>query len=95
MRYLLVVLLTLTLVASAQSGCNVQDFYATAMMLHNPSERHYNLSRWLYFNGEKCNKEQLLIIWNNLPQWAGTSDSAEIRQKITLLYQILMSKETK
>jgi len=95
MRWLLVVLATLTMVVSAQVGCNVQDFYGLGYTLHNPSERHYNLLRWLHFNGDKCNKEQLIVIWNNLPDWAGTADSVEIRQKITLLYQQLLAKESK
>lgn len=95
MRWSLIVLATLTMVVSAQSGCNVHEFYGLAYTLHNPSERHYNLIRWLHFNGERCNKEQLTIIWNNLPMWAGTADSAEIRQKIIMLYELLLSKETK
>ena len=93
MRVLVVVFLTLVLVASAQSGCNVQDFYGLAWTWHNPSERHLNLIRWLNFNGDKCSKEQLTIIWNNLPEWAGTADSAEIRQKIISLYSKLVAKE--
>jgi len=93
MRYLVVVFLALT--ASAQSGCNVQDFYGLAWSWHNPSERHQNLLRWLHFNGERCTKEQLVVIWNNLPDWAGTADSAEIRQKIISLYQLLVAKESK
>jgi len=93
MRFWVVVFLTLT--ASAQSGCNVHEFYGLAWTWHNPSERHQNLLRWLHFNGEKCNKEQLVVIWNNLPEWAGTADSAEIRQKIMSLYQLLVARETK
>lgn len=93
MRYLVVVFLTLT--AFAQSGCNVQDFYGLAYTWHNPSERHQNLLRWLHFNGANCNKEQLTVIWNNLPEWAGTADSAEIRQKIIFLYQLLVAKDSK
>lgn len=95
MRYLMVVFLTLILVASAQSGCSVQEFYGLAWTWHNPSERHQNLIRWLQFNGEKCNKEQLTIIWNNLPEWAGTADSAQIRQKIISLYSQLVAKDSK
>lgn len=93
MRYLMVVFLTLT--ASAQNGCNVADFYGLAYAWHNPTERHQNLLRWLHFNGDKCNKEQLTVIWNNLPMWAGTADSAEIRQNIISLYQLLVAKESK
>lgn len=93
MRVLLVVFLALT--AFAQTICNVQEFYTIAHTIHNPSERHYNLLKWLQSNGDKCNKKQLITIWNNLPQWAGTADSAEIRQKITSLYLTLLAKETK
>ena len=93
MRYLMVVFLTLVLVASAQSGCSVQEFYAIAWTWHNPSERHLSLLRWLHNNGNKCNKEELTTIWNNLPEWAGTADSAQIRQKIISLYSQLVVKE--
>jgi len=93
MRYLVVVFLTLT--AFAQNGCNVSEFYGLAYTWHNPTERHQNLLRWLHFNGDKCTKEQLTVIWNNLPMWAGTADSSEIRQNIISLYQLLVAKESK
>lgn len=92
MRWVIVILLTSVLLVRAQSGCNVNEFYGLAYTWHNPSERHYNLLRWLHFNGEKCNAEQLIVIWNNLPNWAGTADSVEIRQKIGMLYQKLVEK---
>lgn len=92
MRWVVVILLTSVLLVSAQSGCNVHEFYGLGYTWHNPSERHYNLLRWLHYNGEKCNAEQLVVIWNNLPDWAGTADSAEIRQKITALYLKLVEK---
>lgn len=95
MRWFVVTLFASIFLVSAQGGCNVNDFYGLAWTWHNPSERHYNLVRWLHFNGEKCNKEQLTIIWNNLPEWAGTADSVEIRQKITSLYFKLVAKESK
>lgn len=95
MKWLVVILMTMTLVVSAQVGCNVQDFYGLAYTWHNPTERHQKLLSWLHLHGNKCNKEQLIVIWNNLPQWAGTSDSVEIRQEITLLYELLAVKERK
>lgn len=95
MRWIIVILLTSVLLVRAQSGCNVGEFYGLAFTLHNPSERHYNLLRWLHNNGEKCNQEQLTVIWNNLPNWAGTADSVEIRQKITSLYSRLVEKQAK
>lgn len=95
MKWLVVVLMTGILVVSAQNKCAVQDFYNISHTTHNPSERHYQLSRWLTLQGPNCNAEELLIIWNNLSAWAGAADSAELRQKITYLYAKFMSKETK
>ena len=95
MRYFVVGCLALILVASAQSGCNVHDFYGLAYRWHNPTERHAQLLGWLHLYGDKCNKEQLVHIWNNLPAWAGTADSAEIRQKIISLHELLVVKESK
>lgn len=92
MRWLVVALMASALLVSAQSGCNVSEFYGLAYTWHNPSERHYNLLRWLHYNGKNCNQEQLIVIWNNLPEWAGTADSVEIRQKITSLYLKLVEK---
>jgi len=46
-------------------------------------------------HGDRCTKEQLTNIWNNLPMWAGTADSSEIRQNIISLYQLLVAKESK
>lgn len=95
MRYLVVVFLTLILVASAQNKCAVQEFYNISHTTHNPSERHYQLSRWLTVQGPNCNIEQLLVIWNNLSSWAGAADSTELRQKIIYLYSHLVTKESK
>ena len=93
MRYLVVVFLAFT--AFAQSGCNVAEFYGLAYTWHNPTERHEKLLRWLQLHGDRCTKEQLTNIWNNLPMWAGTADSSELRQNIISLYQLLVAKESK
>jgi len=42
--------------------------------------------KWLASEGKRCNQEQLIIIWNNLPDWAGAADSAEIRQRVISLF---------
>ena len=53
------------------------------------------LSRWLTTNGDSCNTEQLLVIWNNLPMWAGVADSAELRAKILYYFAKAAEKEKK
>ena len=94
-KWFVVILLTAVLLVSAQSGCNVSEFAALGFMLHNPSERHQNMLRWLHHNGARCDKEQLIAIWNNLPNWAGTADSAEMRHRIVTLYTELLEREKK
>jgi hypothetical protein len=36
-----------------------------------------------------------VVIWNNVPAWAGTADSAEIRSKIIQGYQDAIEREKK
>jgi hypothetical protein len=43
--------------------------------------------KWLESEGNLCSKEQLAVIWNNLAEWAGTADSAELRQRVIDLYK--------
>ena len=53
------------------------------------------LSRWLTTNGDNCNSEQLLILWNKLAEWAGVADSAELRGKIHYYYARAREREDK
>jgi hypothetical protein len=53
------------------------------------------LSRWLTTNGDSCNLQQLLIIWNNLALWAGVADSAELRTKVLYYYARAAEREKK
>jgi len=46
-------------------------------------------------NGNNCNTEQLLNIWNNLAAWAGTADSSEIRGKLLYFYARAAEREKK
>jgi len=94
MKWFIAALLLLVSIASSQTiRCSTVEFYGLGMTIHNPSERHIHLNRWLDFNGPKCSKEDLILIWNNLPEWAGTADSAELRSKVVFLYQHLVEKE--
>jgi hypothetical protein len=43
--------------------------------------------QWLNTQGDKCSKENLIVIWNNLPLWAGTADNEIIRAQIIYLFE--------
>ena len=95
MRWIILLLLLTLGGATALNGCSTAEFYAIAFSTHNPTERHEKMARWLRTTGARCSEEQLVVIWNNLPHWAGTSDSAELRQEIIALYEKLAAKERK
>jgi hypothetical protein len=94
MRLFLFLLLLLMSKATAKESCIVSEFYGQSW-LGNPSERHQRLSEWLTTNGKNCSSEQLVGIWNNLAMWAGTADSAELRQKILHYYAKALEREKK
>jgi len=70
----------------SQPKCNVNEFYAIAWTWHNPSERHQQMLRWLLDSGPSCSQDDLTVIWNNLAEWAGSADSAEMRSSLLHLY---------
>jgi hypothetical protein len=75
-----------------QPKCVISEFYAIGWAVHNPTERHQQMMDWLGSRGNSCNFEQLLNIWNNLSEWAGTADSAPLRAKVIELYERLPKK---
>jgi len=95
MKWFVVILMTAGMLVAAQSGCNISEFYSIGYTLHNPTERHRGLLNWLQHNGERCSKEQLTNIWNNLPDWAGTADTPELRQRVITLYNRTIERENK
>jgi len=95
MRWLILLSLLTLPGATAFNGCSIAEIYGIAFSTHHPTERHEKIAQWLRTSGTRCNEEQLVVIWNNLPNWAGTSDSAELRQEILLLYEKLAAKGKK
>ena len=82
MRKLIYALLIIGLLASDQvapPNC-AREFYLISQSVHNPSERHQQLLRILSIY--ECTAYELNDIWNNLGSWAGTAESAELRQKL-------------
>jgi hypothetical protein len=63
-----------------QTGCAIQDLYVIGWTMHDPAERHKAMMEWL--DKTKCGPEDYVLIWNALPEWAGTSDSPLLRAKI-------------
>jgi hypothetical protein len=66
--------------APKQIGCAVQELYAIAWSTHDPAERHRAMLEWL--DKTKCSGDDYVLIWNAMPEWAGTSDSPVLRAKV-------------
>jgi hypothetical protein len=63
-----------------QTGCAVQELYVIGLTTHDPIERHRAMLEWL--DKSTCSGDDYVLIWNALPEWAGTSDSPVLRAKI-------------
>jgi len=63
-----------------QTICAVQELYVIGWTMHDPADRHKAMLQWL--DKSKCSVDDYTLIWNNLPEWAGTSDSPALRAKI-------------
>ena len=95
MRWLILLLLLVLAGAVAKNGCHVREFYGIAYTIHNPSERHQQMSIWLTNNVRFCRSQDLVVIWNNLSEWAGAADSAELRGKVVHGYKDALDREKK
>jgi hypothetical protein len=97
MKKLIYVLLILGLLASTSSissdNCSVREFYNIAYTIHNPSERHLQMSMWLTNHQNLCKSSDMVVIWNNLSEWAGSADSAELRYKVISAYKKAVERE--
>jgi len=60
--------------------CAVQELYVIGLTTHDPAERHKAMLAWL--DKTSCGSDDYVLIWNALPEWAGTSDSPLLRAKI-------------
>jgi hypothetical protein len=63
-----------------QTSCAVQELYVIGLTTHDPAERHKAMLAWL--DRTKCSADDYTVIWNALPEWAGTSDSPMLRAKV-------------
>ena len=95
MRWLVLLLLLGLVGAVAQNGCHVREFYGIGHVVHNPTERHTEMLSWLERNAPYCKKDDYVVIWNNLPDWAGTSDTAQLRSAVIKGYTEALEREKK
>ena len=95
MRWLILLLLLGLVGATSKDLCSVREFYAIAYTVHNPTERHQQMSAWLTKHKTLCKSSDMTVIWNNLSEWAGAADSAELRHKIVIAYKDALEREKK
>ena len=93
MKWLTLLLLLVLAGATAKNGCHVREFYGIAYTIHNPSERHQQMSMWLTNNAKHCKAQDYVVIWNGLAEWAGAADSAELRAKVVYGYKDAVERE--
>ena len=94
-KWLVALVLTLSLHSTGKDLCSVREFWSIAYTIHNPSERHQQLSMWLTNNAKFCKSQDFVVIWNNLSEWAGTADSSEVRAKVIHGYKDALEREKK
>lgn len=97
MKKLIVVLLSLGLLASTPSSssdnCSVREFYSIAYGTHDPTERHTKMLDWLTNRQHLCKSTDMIVIWNNLSEWAGNADSHLIRALVIHSYKTAVARE--
>jgi len=92
-RWLVALVLTLSLQSTGKDLCSVREFYAIAYTIHNPSERHQQMSIWLTNHQKLCKSSDMAVIWNNLSEWAGSADSADLIHKVVQVYKDALKRE--
>jgi hypothetical protein len=95
MRWLILLLLLGLVGAVAKNGCYVREFYGIGHTVHNPIERYTEMLAWLERNAPYCKADDYVMIWNNLPNWAGTSDTAQLRSAVIKGYIEALEREKK
>ena len=82
MRWTLLLLLLIGLVAAKPKGCSLAELEYKLRIIHNPSERHDYAIWWITGYGTQCTEEQLTWLWNNSPDLMGTADTPQWRYLI-------------
>ena len=94
-RWLIAIVLTLSLQSTGKDLCSVREFYSSAWGIHDPTERHRLMAEWLTKHQHLCKSTDFLIIWNNISEWGGTADSHNLRALIISGYKTALEKDKK
>ena len=95
MRWLILLLLLGLVGAVAKNGCHVREFYGIGYTQHDPTLRHREMMAWLIQNAPYCKSTDYIVIWNNLSEWAGASDSTWLRNEVVHGYKNALEREKK
>ena len=95
MRWLVALVLTLALQSTGKDLCSVREFYSIAWGVHDPTERHRLMKAWLTKHQNLCKSTDFKVIWNNMSEWGGTSDSHDLRALIISGYKNALERERK
>ena len=95
MRWLIALVLTLALQSTSKDLCSVREFYSIAWGIHDPTERHRQMAEWLIKHQQLCKSTDFIVIWNNMAEWAGNSDSHQLRALVIHAYKEALEREKK
>jgi hypothetical protein len=94
-RWLIGIVLILSLHSTGKDLCSVREFYSIAWGVHDPTERHKQMVEWLTKHQQLCKSTDFVVIWNNLSEWVGTSDSPFLRELVISGYKNALEREKK
>lgn len=96
MKWVVATLLIVSLlVSAAEDRCSVRGFYSIAYGVHDPTERHRQMADWLTKHQQLCKSSDFKVIWNNMSEWGGTSDSHDLRALVISGYKNALEREKK
>jgi hypothetical protein len=94
-RWLAALVLVIALHSTSKDLCSVREFYSIAWGVHDPTERHRQMVEWLTKHQTLCKSTDFGVIWNNLGEWAGNSDSHTLRALVIHGYKNALEREKK
>jgi len=92
-KWIVALVLVLALHSTGKDLCSVREFYSIAWGVHDPTERHRQMLEWLTKHQQLCKSTDFIVIWNNLSEWAGNSDSHDLRALVISGYKEALGRE--
>jgi len=92
-KWIVALVLVLALHSTGKDLCSVREFYSIAWGVHDSTERHRQMLEWLTKHQQLCKSTDFIVIWNNLSEWAGNSDSHNLRALVISGYKEALGRE--